>query len=118
MPEDEAEFEELFKNILAAHDKPFEWRGDLSYFELAIASIDGAIMSNRTRPLGLGEAINHTIAHARHEHHIDYFIRHYPDSCNEAGIIEACQTLDISPEVAKFAASLAQARIRNRKCPS
>lgn len=115
MSGDDAELERLIEEFIAKGNKPFEWKGELSFFELAIASIDGAIMRNQTRPLDLAGAMSHAITHARHEHNVSYFICNHPEGCDEAGLIKACQTLDISPDVARFALSLANARIKNRK---
>lgn len=110
---DNEDIEKLLQNLFNQNsgDRPFEWKGDLSFFELTTASIDAAIMGNQQ--ISLEKGINHAIACRRHEHNIDYFKRHHPLACDEAEIVKACQVLDISPDRARFCAAMAAARVKN-----
>lgn len=92
-------------------DRPFEWKGDVSFFELVIANLDRAIIGNQ--PISLDGTISYVIACRRHEHNINYFQRHHPHGCDEVGLIKACQVLGISPDRARFCAGMAVARTKN-----
>ncbi len=95
----------------AARDCPFEWKGELSFFELTTSMIDAAILGNQ--PISVEKGISHAIARRRHEHNISYFQHHHPLGCDELELLKACQTLDISPDCARFCAAIAVARTRN-----